>query len=174
MAQVRSHGSEPEAKPPAPKTDVAVSIRAVRPDDAERIADMVERSAPIDVLFRFGTPFRRLPPDLARRLAGIDLSRDMAFVAEAEGQILGVARMARDPDETSAEIAVMVRSDAQEHGLGRLLMDRLAEHARTHGVRSLWGLVRSDNALVLALAQEAGFTQVSVDLDGVRIERDLA
>lgn len=150
-----------------------ISVRAVRPDDARRIADMVERSAPRDILFRFGSPMRRLPESLAQRLAGIDLSRDMAFVAEADGEILGVARMAREPDDISAEVAIMVRSDAQHHGLGRLLLERLMDHAQAHGVRHLWGLVRQDNALVLMLAREAGFSQIRADMDGVRIEREL-
>ena len=50
----------------------------------------------------------------AARLSQIDYDREMAFVAEdADGEVLGVARIAGDPQNEEAEFALMVRSDRQ-------------------------------------------------------------
>ena len=81
------------------------------------------------------------------RFTQIDYARAMAFVALSEDQqeLLGVARLAADPDYTSAEYAVIVRSDLKGRGLGWTLMHHLIRYAESEGLRDLHGDVLAAN-----------------------------
>ena len=60
-------------------------------------------------------------------------------------------------------------------GLGRMLMERLIEWCRDHGVLQLWGDVLEDNRPMLELATELGFRrQLQPDSPGlIRVSLDL-
>ena len=97
------------------------------------------------------------------RLTQIDYAREIAFVAVAPGpdgreQTLGVARAVIDPDNQDAEFGVIVRSELKGGGLGELLMRKLIRTLDAHGTRRLVGTVLVENARMLQLAQDLGFT----------------
>jgi len=86
----------------------------------------------------------------------------MAFIAvvrDASGaeEIVGVARAHADPDNVTAEFAVLVRSDLKGQGLGRLLMRKLLRYCRGRGTQQLSGSVLSENVAMLQLAKSLGF-----------------
>jgi acetyltransferase len=136
-----------------------VLLRPIRPADAEAVAGMFARLTPEDARLRFFTPLRSLAPQQLARLTQIDYDREMAFVLCAQGgDILGVARLAADPDNRQAEFAIEVRSDLHRKGLGRLLLTRLIDYARGRGLEELCGDVLRENAPMLALARAVGFS----------------
>ncbi|HVI33568.1 bifunctional acetate--CoA ligase family protein/GNAT family N-acetyltransferase [Phenylobacterium sp.] len=135
-----------------------LTVRPIRPQDAPRIEDLIDRSSPEDVRLRFASGFRHLPPGWAARLSQIDYDREMALVAEnGTGEILGVSRIVGDPEGETAEFALMVRSDSQHRGLGGLLLRAILDHARTRGIREVWGDVARHNDRMLELAENLGF-----------------
>lgn len=139
---------------------VVLTLRAIRPDDADRLIALVERCDPEDLRFRFGAAVRHLPLAWARRLAQIDYERQLAIVAEApDGDLLGVVRLASDPEGETAEFALLVRSDWRNRGLGRRLLQALLAIARARGVRRVWGDVSLDNGRMLDLAEHLGFVR---------------
>ena len=83
----------------------------------------------------------------------------MAFVALSADQkeLLGVARLAADPDYTRAEFGIIVRSNLKGHGLGWLLMQHLIRYGEAEGLREIYGEVLSTNTLMLKMCQEIGF-----------------
>ena len=101
-----------------------------------------------------------MEPQLLARLTQIDYDREMAFVLVPSGgeTILGVARLVTNPDNISAEFGIAVASDLHRRGLGRLLLTRLVEYARTRGLSELVGDVLRENVAMLALAAKLGFT----------------
>jgi acetyltransferase len=135
-------------------------LRPIRPEDAGAIVRLFQKLTPEDIRLRFFSPWREMPPTQLARLTQIDYDREMAFVllSPATGEILGVVRLAADPDNVRAEFAVLVRSDLKGHGIGRILMKRLIEHARARGLKELFGEVLAENTLMLALCRELGFT----------------
>ncbi|MGZ5986824.1 MAG: N-acetyltransferase family protein, partial [Caulobacteraceae bacterium] len=140
----------------------ALAIRPVRPHDAPGLIALIERSEPRDVHFRFGGAMRHLTPALAAQLSQIDYDRHMAFLAEkADGVILGVSRLVSDPEGETAEFALMVESDRQDRGLGRLLMTILLDYAQARGLRQVWGQVSRANDRMLGLCKALGFTPVA-------------
>lgn len=54
----------------------------------------------------------------------IDYDREMAFVTVRGEEIIGVTRSMSDPDNTDAELAVLVRSNLKGVGLGRQLLEK--------------------------------------------------
>jgi acetyltransferase len=113
---------------------------------------------------RFLAAMHGLSHELAARLSHINHDRDGALLAFGEGaeEVLGVARFSAEPDNRTAEFAIAVRSDWKGHGLGHLLMARLIERARQRGIDELVGEVLPENAAMLQLAREFGFT-IAID-----------
>ncbi|TDH63933.1 GNAT family N-acetyltransferase [Dankookia rubra] len=141
-----------------------LTIRPVRPEDAETHGEFFHTLAPEDVRWRFFSPLKELSPTLTARLTQIDYDREIAFVASrrrADGrdETLAVSRLIRDPAEpTHAEFAVVVSRSMKGQGLGRHMMERLFEWGRANGVREIMGHVLADNAPMLAFVRRLGFS----------------
>jgi len=149
----------------------SLPVRPVRPQDAPRLVDLIEKSSAEDVHLRFGGGLLHLPPILAARLSQIDYDRQMAFVAvEPDGAIVGVARLDSDPEGETAEFALMVRSDRQRQGLGRALMGVLLGYAASRGLHEVWGDVARDNSRMLDLCARMGFRRAAAAGDPARVK----
>ena len=138
----------------------AVTLRPIWPEDAALLSRFAARLSPEDVRMRFFSAWRTLPPQQLARLTQIDYDRAMAFVMidRASGEIAGVARFSADPDNVTAEFAVIVRTDLKGKGLGHLLMARLLDYARGRGIREIHGQVLHENTAMLAFCKNFGFT----------------
>ena len=136
-----------------------LTVRPIRPEDAPGLTDLVAKTNGEDVRLRFRAGLKRLPESWAARLSQIDYDREMALAAvDSGGAVLGVARMAGDPEGATAEFALLVRSDHQRQGLGRALMEALLGYAAERGYSQLWGSIARENERMLRLARELGFT----------------
>jgi acetyltransferase len=140
-------------------------LRPIRPEDAAIHKAFVERLSPQDLRLRFFSSRRTLAASELARLVQIDYAREMAFVAvrePAQGphELLGVVRCASDPDNEEAEFAVVVRSDLQRRGLGRVLMERLLDYLRGHGTQRVVGEVLNENTGMRTLVRSLGFSAV--------------
>ena len=138
----------------------AVRIRPVRPEDAPAFVDAFARLSQQSVRMRFFAPLKELSPAWLARLTQIDYDREMALVAvlpPEQGGLVGVVRLAADPDNERAEYAVIVRDDVVRRGLGEALMRRLIAYARGRGIGQLEGRVLAENHAMLALARKLGF-----------------
>src|SRR5579872_4343567 len=100
------------------KGGTKVHIRPIAPEDEpllhEAVAAMSERS----VYFRFFSPLKRLPDELAHRLAVVDHKDRFALLGTThkpggKERILGVARYDRVPNTDVAEVAVAVVDEMQ-------------------------------------------------------------
>lgn len=141
------------------KTGRDVTLRPIRPEDAKLYERFVEKTTPEDIYNRLFAGAKHLSYDFIARLTQIDYARAMAFVAlDAEnGEMLGVSRLAADPDYARAEYAIIVRSDRQKQGIGTALLRQLVDYAKAEGIGTLWGEVLRDNAPMLKLCEEFGF-----------------
>jgi len=151
-------------------------LRPIRPVDAPRLIEMIDRCTPEDRRLRFCGGMLHLNPALARQLCQIDYDRHMALVLEnPAGEILGVGRLVEDPQGDSAEFALIVRSDRQNQGLGRRLLQAVLDYGRERGLREVWGDVAGDNPRMLGMTHAFGFTSApgEADLGRVRVTRRL-
>jgi acetyltransferase len=139
-----------------------VTIRPIRPEDAEMETDFITELSEESRYLRFLSIVRHVTPEMVARFTQIDYDREMALIAtrhEADrgDSIIGVARYVRDPNPVSAEFAIVIADRAQRKGLASKLMGRLMAHARFAGIVRLRGLVLASNASMLELMERLGF-----------------
>jgi len=133
-------------------------VRPVRPDDAAKFVTASLLCSAADLRFRFLRGMHRLSEDLAAQLTQIDYEQHMVFVAEnLKGEVIAVARFARDALKKSAECAVIVRSDLQRRGLGSLMHGMIEDYAISRGITELWGVVAPDNLRALEFFRHFDF-----------------
>ena len=139
---------------------LALTLRPIRPEDAELYPRYLERMDPEDMRMRFLIPLRTLTRDTLIRLTQLDYDRDIAFVAleMATGELAGIARYSAEPDGETAEFGILIRSDLKGRGIGRILMTRLIDYAHAEGIGEIDGFVLSENEAMLDFCRTLGFT----------------
>jgi acetyltransferase len=140
-----------------------LTVRPIRPEDEPAHSALIAAMSPEDLRMRFFGAVRGFDHSQLARMTQIDYDREMALIAtradpSGAQQTLGVARIVTDPDNEYTEFAVAVRSDMKGKGLGRLLMTRIIDYARTRGTRFIVGEILRENTAMLALAKACGFT----------------
>ena len=136
-----------------------VEVRAVEPTDTTLLEEVLEHMSPDSRYRRFLTLMERLDARQLRYLTSLDHDRQEALVAidAPTGEAVAVARYAAiAEDDQTAEIAVAVSDPWQRRGLGAVLLNRLAERARDHGIRRLSGLMLTDNTAIQRLMTSIG------------------
>lgn len=152
-------------------------LRPMRAEDEPALGRMGAHMSPEDLRLRFFQPMRQLSHELAARLTQIDYDREMAFALEAPegGGILAVVRLHREARGDTAEFAIIVRSDQQGKGFGRLMMEHMIAYGRAQKLKSIFGIVLHENQSMLKLARALGFTARTErgDATVVRVELKL-
>ena len=134
-------------------------LRIAQPSDADELQHFVERLSPEARRHRFFSEtappaevIRTLcdPSDPRRSLTVIALRRqDGALRVIASGSY-----HARDPHQ--AEVAMAVDDRLHGHGLGTLLLERLALLAIRHGFTRLWAITHADNVAMREVFASSG------------------
>jgi acetyltransferase len=140
------------------RTDVFV--RPVRPEDEPLYPAFFARVTEQDLRLRFFAPVRTFTHTFIARFTQLDYARAMAFIAieQASGEMLGVVRLHANANYDSGEYAILVRSDLKGGGLGWQLMQLIVDYARTEGLQRIEGQVLTENATMLTMCKEFGFT----------------
>jgi acetyltransferase len=139
--------------------DELLTIRPIRPEDAEQHGEFFRRLSPEDIRFRFFSAMRALSPEQMARMTQVDYDREMAFVAQRNptNETVGVARLVIEPDRRSGEFAVIVQPDMKGRGLASHLMRRVIGWGHSSGLSEIVGQVLADNAPMLAFVRRLGF-----------------
>ncbi len=152
----------------------AVTLRPIRPEDAEMEQAFVKSLSEDTRYFRFMDALRELPRSMLVRFTQLDYAREMAIVGVVahggEEQQIGVARYTTNPDGESCEFALVVSDLWQGRGLGRRLMAYLLEIAAARGLKSMEGEVLAGNTAMLHLMASLGFSVTTSPEDpGLRL-----
>lgn len=150
--------------------DGTVWIRLARPEDAARVAEMHDRTSELSRFQRYFA-HREWRDIQLRRLSGghrgatlVAMSRDGDIVAL--GNVFPVNEGA-----SAAEIALLVEDAFQGKGLGRVLLARMVQVARSMGFDDVVADVLADNTGMLRLLDTTGLAWTSTTRDGVRTLR---
>jgi acetyltransferase len=156
-----------------------VLLRPIKPEDGPQHIEFFNSLDPEDVRMRMFVRMRELSHAQLARMTQIDYNREMAFIATRKcdddtWETLGVARVIFDPDNVSAEFAIIVRSELKGKGLGWLLMNKLIQHCRDRGTLEIVGETLTYNKGLIALVRDFGFkTARSCDNDTTLLKLDL-
>ncbi|PJF27858.1 MAG: hypothetical protein CUN52_13955 [Phototrophicales bacterium] len=120
---------------------------------------------------RFFTPFQlqeRIAHERLSKICFIDYAREMIFVAtrkhpkSGETEILATMRLTPDTDG-DLEFGLLVSDKFQGQGLGKQLLQRAIDFAKREGYPSLFGVILPENTTMLHLAEELGFTMITLE-----------
>jgi acetyltransferase len=138
-----------------------LTIRPIRPEDAEMEQDFVRGLSPQTRYFRFMQTIKELSPEMLVRFTQIDYDREMALIGvidEGGRDVeVGVARYMTRPGGDTCEFAIVVSDRCRNRGIGARLMRSLMQNARDKGLRIMEGEVLSANTRMLALVRSLGF-----------------
>jgi acetyltransferase len=138
-----------------------ITIRPIRPEDAEIEQDFIRNLSEQSRYFRFMQNIHELTPKMLTRFTQIDYDQEMALIAvtEQEGQEeeLAVGRYVANSDGVSCEFALVVSDKWQRLGIGHRLMNLLIKIARDRGLETMEGEVLSGNTKMLGLLKSLDF-----------------
>jgi GNAT superfamily N-acetyltransferase len=145
------------------RNGLVVTIRALRPDDRERVAAAVKQLDKESVYTRLFSYRKELTDAGLTRIMTIDPAREVALlvtvgtgpdeVAIASGRCIDSGTT--DADKT-AEVAFVVEEDYQGLGIAGRLLGHLARIARERGVTAFEAEVLAENKSMLAVFARSG------------------
>lgn len=143
-----------------------VGFRPIVPGDREALVEAIAALSPETTFLRFFRTVTHLSERELDYLTEIDYIDHFAWVAftgdPQEG--IGVARYVRIGDEPQvAEAAVIVVDAYQNRGIGKLLLQLLAESALVNGITTFRGYALPENRPVLDSAARRGVASTAVD-----------
>jgi acyl-CoA synthetase (NDP forming)/GNAT superfamily N-acetyltransferase len=149
-----------------------VRIRPIRVEDEQALGEINHRVSDRTIYLRFFGISRAAADEHTHHLAAADpLRGQVALVAEIDGQVVGVASY--EPTRPGeAEMAFLIDDAVHGRGLGTLLLEQLAAVARERGIRHLLADTLAENAPMLRVFMDSGFT-VTHKLDSGVVELSL-
>jgi acetyltransferase len=158
-----------------------VVVRPALPQDCELHRAFVRSLSDEARYFRFMTRLSELSEAMAEGFTSIDYHSHVALIAtvfaDAGETMIGEARYVVDEgSDAMCEFAVAVADAWQGMGLARTMLQRLARHAATSGIRRMVGDTVSNNRAMIALAKRTGFAVAKKREDGrlVRLVKELS
>jgi acyl-CoA hydrolase/GNAT superfamily N-acetyltransferase len=145
-----------------------VLMRPVRIVDEAPLRDLFYRLSDESTFQRFLAYKREHTHEEMQQLVDLDYERNMALVAVAGDESPEVVAMIRydvDPSTNLADIALVVRDEWHDRGLGTRMMQRMGEIARARGLAGLTGRVLIENKPMLRLFQKLD-PAATLDPDG--------
>ena len=130
-----------------------MEIRPIQPSDAPALIKAHDQLSPETRRRRFFRPHPVLTEDEAAFFTNVDHVDREAFVVLDGRYIVAVGRNDRvAPD--AAEVALVVGDGYQSRGIGTMLLDTLAAHAREVGITKFVADTFGDNRSAIALIRK--------------------
>jgi GNAT superfamily N-acetyltransferase len=159
-SQPSSSGADQSSGELVTRTGFHFRVRRVREDDEPALAEFFRRVTPDDLRFRFLTSVDEVSHSRLLDMIRVDQERTESFLVTADGEagpVIAVAMLAADPENETAEVAISIRGDHKGRGIGWTLLDHLAHHARSKGIKVLEAIESRDNHAAISLEREMGF-----------------
>jgi acetate---CoA ligase (ADP-forming) len=149
----------------------SIHIRAIRPDDRERLLRHFKSLSEQSIYHRFFGIKRTLSDAELARLTQLDFANHVGLVAtlreNGDERFIGVARYVRSTDPTRAEVAFAVLDNHQGRGIGTVLLEHLRRIAHQSGISEFEADVLGDNNRMLEVFAKSGFKVRRVAQAGV-------
>ncbi|MGV9350697.1 bifunctional acetate--CoA ligase family protein/GNAT family N-acetyltransferase [Streptomyces spiralis] len=159
------------AQPPvhALLTDgTTVRIRRSTSDDHAEVLRLYEEMSDKNLRLRFFSVSRASARQGAQRVAGPPRLGHRALVAEHAGRLVGIAEYEAEPHGTTADVALAVADDWHHRGVATLLLEHLADAARSAGITAFTADALAENLDILRVFHDLGL-RVTRHWDGPEV-----
>ncbi len=144
-----------------------IHIRPIKPDDIDAMKALYDGLSDTTIYMRFFSPRRTLSDKEWEHFTNVDYTDRLALVGILDDTIVAVARYDRIIGTGEAEAAFLVTDKHQGRGIGTIMLEYLAEAARTRGVSEFTADTLPNNRKMLSMFTGAGFDRTAMFADGV-------
>ncbi|MEU9188905.1 bifunctional GNAT family N-acetyltransferase/acetate--CoA ligase family protein [Streptomyces sp. NPDC048484] len=139
-----------------------VCVRAAGSDDHDAVLRLYSDMSDENLRLRFFSVSRRSAEQAAARVGNSTDAGYRAFVAEYDGQVIGIAEYQVEGEERagSADMALAVGDAWHHRGVGTLLLEHLVSAARAQGVTSFSADALAENREMLKVFTDLGLRTV--------------
>jgi acetyltransferase len=158
------------------KDGASVTLRPIKPEDEPLWLRFLAGCSKESIYSRFRYFFHWDSHEVATRFCYIDYNREIAIVAELveDGvrKIIGIGRLAADPDHETVEYAVLITDAWQKKEVGSILTDFCMEIAEHWKLKRVVAQTTTDNRPMVSVFEKRGFT-ISYDGTDVYVVKEL-
>lgn len=159
------------------KDGTKVLLRPIKPEDEPLWMAMLAACSKETIYSRFRYFFHWQSHQVAVRYCYIDYDREIAIVAEINGdqkkQLIGVGRLIADPDRETVEYAVLITDAWQNKELGSIITDHCLEVAKRWKMKKVVAQTTTDNKPMIAVFEKRDFS-VTYGEDDTTVEVERA
>jgi GNAT superfamily N-acetyltransferase len=141
------------------RSGLEIFVRPVRADDAEALKQFFAGVSPEDLRFRFLTGLLHVSDEQIGAMVDVDHKQTedlLAFLAD--GTLVASAMLAVEPSGQRGEVAIAVRADHKNKGIGWCLLHSTADLARSLGVKILEAVESREHHAAIEVERDSGFT----------------
>ncbi|WP_369425387.1 GNAT family N-acetyltransferase [Methanothrix sp.] len=153
------------------KTGLEILMRPVRISDEPLLKDFFYSLSEESRYQRFISMRKEVPRDLLQKLTMIDYTNRMVILATLPGRerdvVIGMGQYEINKDKYTADIALAVRDDYQNQGVGSELLSYLTQLARKSGLLGFTAEVLAENNRVFRLFEKMGFEVEKINDAGI-------
>lgn len=155
------------------KNGQKILIRPAKASDVEGLQDIFYHMSETDILTRFFNSLSSLSVDMAEHLCNVNFEDEVAFMAvigdREKDHVIGTSCYFLDPSTNLGEVAYMIRPEYQGQGLGSLLQKRMAEYAKSKGLRGFKADILEGNESMVKLAQKNFNTTMKLEFGAYQV-----
>ena len=144
------------------RSGAEILLRPVRISDEPALKDFFYSLSDQSIYRRFMSARKDMPHERLQEFVVIDYTAEMVILAtvEQEGReiVVGVGQFGIDALTHTAEVALVVRDDRQNLGVGTELLDYLTVLAKRQGLLGFTAQVLTGNEAMMHLFEQSGFT----------------
>ena len=144
------------------KAGIEITLRPVRISDEPLLKDFFYSLSDQSIYRRFISARTDMPHERLQEFVVIDYTREMVILAvtgePGQETVIGVGQYGIDETTHTAEVALVVRDDFQNKGVGTELLNYLTYLAKRQGLLGFTAEVLVGNQPMMHLFEKAGFT----------------
>jgi len=144
------------------KAGIEITLRPVRISDEPLLKDFFYSLSDQSIYRRFISARTDMPHERLQEFVVIDYTREMVILAvtgePGQETVIGVGQYGIDEQTHTAEVALVVRDDFQNKGVGTELLNYLTYLAKRQGLLGFTAEVLVGNQPMMHLFEKAGFT----------------
>jgi len=144
------------------RAGLEVFLRPVRISDEPALKEFFYSLSDQSIYRRFLSARKDMPHERLQEFVVIDYTAEMVILAIIEEEeretVVGVGQYGIDAETHAAEVALVVRDDMQNRGIGTEILEYLTVLAKREGLLGFTAQVLAENEAMMHLFERSGFT----------------